>query len=277
MNCRSCNTRLSSPKGACPNCGRSERQSKFIDEAEMAPSPSDSGTSLSPLSPSSTSTSGSQDAVDLDLDEEVELPLEEAVAPTATKATKKAVKRSAKSSNKGTAPVASASSKNVSKATSRPVAKSTAKLAKPSPPASEAEPMSFMPIELEQIRHMISERPELLEPGFSGYVDDEGADAGAGFETEVGEIDLLARNADGELVVVMVVEGGAAAEAVTGVLLRMGWVSKHVPDAENAGVRGIVLLEDAGDDLGYTAAAVSDRIDFRTWRMQISFEALSTD
>ena len=276
MNCRSCNTRLPSSSGACPNCGHTQRMGKFLDSAEETPAPEDSGSGRKPLSPSSVSTGDDGETVDLDLDEEIELPLEQAVG-------KRSASASAAPAQTGRKPA------NPKKKEGKRAGRAGTKKAAPPPPdpngssgsaarpaaQSKPGPAAFVPMDPAQIRVVVAESPEVLEPGLSVYVDEDDNEVGAQFETEVGEIDLLARNESGEFVVVMVVAGDAGQEVVPDVLLRMGYVSKHVAGAANSGVRGMVLLEGVGDDLGYAAAAVSDRVDFRTWRMQLTFEALA--
>ena len=58
------------------------------------------------------------------------------------------------------------------------------------------------------------------------------------------------------------------------VLRRIGWVRKHVGEAEQR-VRGIVLCEGAPESLGYAAAAVADTICFKTYRVALTFEDLA--
>ena len=123
------------------------------------------------------------------------------------------------------------------------------------------------------VRDLIVAEPEVLEPGLEVY-EESGQAVGAGFTTEVGSIDLLARDAAGALVVVMVAEGEPGREFVSNALERVGWVRKHKSKSGQP-VRGIVLAERFGEDLGYAAAAVADTLQFRSWRIQIAFETVS--
>ncbi len=84
---------------------------------------------------------------------------------------------------------------------------------------------------------------------------------------------LLATSEAGELVVVMISEEQDGEELIAEVLQRIGWVRKHVCDEENR-VRGIVLCEQAPESLSYTAAAVADTVQFKTYRVALSFEDL---
>ena len=61
------------------------------------------------------------------------------------------------------------------------------------------------------------------------------------------------------------------AELISGVLQRIGWVSKHL-SGKSQGVRGIVLLDEVHEELGYAAAAVGDTVSFKTWRMSLAFD-----
>ena len=130
-----------------------------------------------------------------------------------------------------------------------------------------------MPVDPSQIRHLISERPELLESELCIFVDVEGQPRGVGFETEVGEIDLLARSSSGDLVVVMVADVDSADELIAGMLQRVGWVRKHLCAPEQR-ARGILLVDRIDEASRYTAAALADSVSFLTWRLSLQFESL---
>ncbi len=135
--------------------------------------------------------------------------------------------------------------------------------------ASDAEQVS-------RIRALLRDRPDCVEEGLSIYTDTEALAVGTDFETGVGQIDLLARDNAGGLVVVLVpAEPSPGAEAVgkdlvSEALERVGWVRKHVAEPQQE-VRCIVLLEHAPDDLSYSAAAVASTVAFKTYRMEVSF------
>jgi hypothetical protein len=84
------------------------------------------------------------------------------------------------------------------------------------------------------------------------------------------EIDLLAEDAEGALVVVKVA-GADAGQVVGSVLEQMGWVSKHIAHDERP-VRALVLLEPPAPELGYAARAVADSISFKTWRITVAVD-----
>jgi hypothetical protein len=123
------------------------------------------------------------------------------------------------------------------------------------------------------LRAMLADQPELLEPGLSVYKSEKGTPLGARYTSAVGEIDLLATDADGGLVVVMVVEPHEGPELIAGVLQRIGWVRKHL-SGRSQSVRGIVLMDHARDSVAYAAAAVAGTVAFKTYQVALTFDDL---
>ena len=123
------------------------------------------------------------------------------------------------------------------------------------------------------VQRMLGEDPELLETGLSLLADKKGKVIGLDYTTDVGVIDMLARDRGGSLVVVMVAKGDRGTDVVGEILQRIGWVRKHLAKVKE-GVRGIVLMETPPGDLSYTAAAVADTVVFKTYRMTVSFEEI---
>jgi hypothetical protein len=121
------------------------------------------------------------------------------------------------------------------------------------------------------LRGMLAEQPELLEPGLSVYASEKGTPQGVGYTSAVGEIDLLAWDAQGGLVVVMVAGCEDGADLISGMLQRIGWVSKHLSGKAQR-VRGIVLLEEVHESIAYAAAAVGDTLSFKTWQVALTFD-----
>ena len=66
---------------------------------------------------------------------------------------------------------------------------------------------------------------------------------------------------------------GQGEELVGEVLQRVGWIRKHLGE-DGKKVRGIVLCEEPPASLSYAAAAVSDTITFKTYRIALTFEDL---
>ena len=155
-----------------------------------------------------------------------------------------------------------------------PAKKKKAKRTRKVAPAKASGTAPLFAPDAASLRTLLAEQPEALEPGLSTLRDDEGTAIGSGYESGVGEIDLLAENAQGELVVVMISEQNEGEELIAEVLRRIGWVRKHVGEDERR-VRGIVLCEGAPESLGYAAAAVADTICFKTYRVALTFEDLA--
>jgi hypothetical protein len=157
-------------------------------------------------------------------------------------------------------------------AASRPPAPAP-RAVRPARRAAPSAPMPAVPLRVgaAQVRTLLAEEPELLEPGLAIYVDESGQVAGAGYATDVGPIDLLARDGRGALVVVVVADPGDQDSLVPDVLQRVGWVRKHLGKGRHD-VRAIVLLESGGQDLSYAAAAVASTVSFKTWRVSVGFD-----
>lgn len=131
---------------------------------------------------------------------------------------------------------------------------------------------TYLP-DAQQLRDMLFHEPELLEAGLQVYTDKKGQSVGGGYETPVGDIDLLARDVDGALVVVLVAEPDSESELVSQVLQRIGWVQKHLEKRKQA-VRGIVLVETPTSALCYAASALGDNVRIVTYRLALAFEPL---
>jgi hypothetical protein len=123
------------------------------------------------------------------------------------------------------------------------------------------------------LKALLADHPDLLEPGLTIHTSDSGKLLGVGYTSAVGEIDLLARDADGGFVVVSIADRADGAHLISEVLQRIGWVRKHL-SARGEGVRGIVLLDCDQQDVGYAAAAVADTVTFKTYRVSVRFDDL---
>jgi hypothetical protein len=135
------------------------------------------------------------------------------------------------------------------------------------------EPLPPLAPEPKQLRELLVAEPAILEAGLRVHCDEQGKAVGAGLSTAVGDIDLLARDASGAFVVVMVSELDEEAELVTRVLQRIGWVRKHMGDGKQT-VRGILLVEEPSSELCYAAAAVADSVALMTYQLALTFEAV---
>jgi len=271
VNCKACNTRLPAGGRTCPHCGHAQPQGNLLNQnssRDTSPPSSESGASSgSRLSPSNaTSRPGVRDRSEVGRieEEEVELPLEDAMA----------IGRDDIDSNE-----ASQSRRPIDRRDKAVRTRLTSAQKPRTAPEGRTEratgaaagvPTSM---DAEAIRHMIGEQPDLLEPGLRVLGEEGRRRVGIGYGTEVGEIDLLARSDSGDWVVVMVADGRPDPQLVPDVLHRVGWVRKHLCEKGDS-VRAILLLEGMSEELGYAAAAVANTIDFRTWRVSIQFESI---
>ena len=263
MNCKACNTRLSGGQKVCPNCGHADNEVPFIDSPDSDASGSEPEVAEK-LSPSTlgAASDGADPSLfeggEIEFEEEIEMALREA-AP-----------------EESPAPTARASSKKT-KAPKRKAKEVEAPPVRENAPRSRRSPVNVViPVDPEQVRHLIVERPEVLEANLAVHVDEDGIEVGAGYETEVGEIDLLARSEAGDWVVVMVVPTPTDQEsAITGMIHRIGWVRKHLSDGEQV-VRGVVLTGATSEELVYAAAALKDSVTFLGWRLSLGFDTLAS-
>jgi len=263
VQCRNCNTRFDAAAGVCQNCG--------WHPPGMAPRPVPRpGSGLPPLAPEAAEgapepelpVSRERGGHSPEPASAVPAPEEPATAPEAARAEPRRGEPAPPSE-----PAAPAS----------PPAPSVSPAFAPGPgsarPPARPEPGAFTAPDPGALRTLLAQRPELLEPGLEVVRDERGTPVGAGYATGVGDIDLLARDTRGRWVVVLVAEPGQGEELVAGVLQRIGWVRKHLGDAASR-VRGIVLVEEPPAGLSYAAAAVSDTVAFKTWRIALSFTDL---
>ncbi len=283
MYCKLCNTRLNPGEKTCQNCG----------SATTKPSPAAATASVSKLPSPELST-----ARDLDVEEEevdVELELDEvtveidanadsgtqpAPEPEKLRAAEPKPKAHSKSETRAKA---KSKIRNPFKSRSTSTPKPAAEVEKPSAPevsspessgsaaVSDASATPFFAPDPAGLRTLLIEQPDALEPGLNLYCNDDGTPVGADYSTGVGDIDLLATDSDGGLVVVMISEKNQGDELVAEILKRVGWVRKHLGE-EDQRVRGIVLCEDPPENLSYAAAAVTDTVSFKTYRVALTFE-----
>jgi hypothetical protein len=149
--------------------------------------------------------------------------------------------------------------------------RSAPKVAKRPPAAKSSGPAPPLSIDASGLRALLFEQPGALEKGLCVYREG-GKAVGAGYSSPVGDIDLLATDASGDIVVVTVMEKNRGEELLAEVLKRLGWARKHLAEAGGKKVRGIVLCAEVPEDLSYTAAAVADTVAFKTYRLALSFD-----
>jgi hypothetical protein len=134
------------------------------------------------------------------------------------------------------------------------------------PKAPRAKPVSFT-LDPAEVRALVAATPELIEPGLRVYQDS------GSVPTAVGEIDLLAIDDAGGLVVVMVAEGEPGKDVVLELLERIGFVRTEVAE-DGQEVRGLLLAERLPEPTRYTIAALGGTVSVKSWRVGLTFDDL---
>ncbi len=145
----------------------------------------------------------------------------------------------------------------------------------PRAPAASTAPeakLASLTLQPAEVRALVAASPEWIEPGLRVY-EDGGSPVGAGFPTAVGEIDLLAQDDAGGLVVVMVADGEPDKELVLELLQRIGFVRTQVATSGQE-VRGLLLVERLSEATRYTIAALGSTVSIKAWRVALTFEDL---
>jgi hypothetical protein len=142
----------------------------------------------------------------------------------------------------------------------------------PRAPRTPTSKLASLTLEPADVRVLVATNPEAVEAGLRVYQDG-GRPVGVGFTTAVGEIDLLAQDDAGGLVVVTVADGEPDKDAVLELLQRIGFVRTQVA-ASGQEVRGLLLVERLSDPVRYTIAALGDTVSVKTWRIALTFHEL---
>jgi len=137
-------------------------------------------------------------------------------------------------------------------------------------PRAPAPKLASLTLQPAEIRALVAATPELIEPGLRVYQDG-GSPVGRSFPTPVGEIDLLAQDDAGGLVVLMVAEGEPDKEAVLELLERIGFVRTQVAETGQE-VRGLLLAERLSEPTRYTIAALGGTVSIKSWRIALTFD-----
>ncbi len=253
MFCKVCNTRIAKGRSACPNCGSNAIQ-------RTPDRPTRIRTALPQADYETNVEIG--DSQELDVTAEVEemtdqVPEVELDEPAEVELNEPAEVELNDPSRVG-APKGEAESDELEEKDDPPTVSSGSKTRVVGSPDPDG------------LRAMLAEHRELLEPGLSIYTSEKGTPQGVGYTSAVGEIDLLAWDAQGGLVVVMVAGCEDGADLISDMLQRIGWVSKHLSGKVQR-VRGIVLLEEVHESIKYAAAAVGDTLSFKTWQVALTF------
>jgi len=120
---------------------------------------------------------------------------------------------------------------------------------------------------------LLSAHPDMIEKGLRVHAGQDGAPVGARFATSVGRIDLLARDSASGWVIVLVAKSRQGKDLVGDLLQLMGWVRKHL-SAEGQEIRAIVLVDEVPEGLEYAAAAISDTVEFKRYRVGLTLDKI---
>lgn len=102
------------------------------------------------------------------------------------------------------------------------------------------------------------------------YIDDEGTPAQQ-YPTSEGYIDLLAKDADNNFVVIELKKGRSNQQVVGQILAYVGWVKNNLAE-KNQKVRGIIIAADGNQSLHDAVSTVSDFVSIKYYRLKFSFE-----
>jgi predicted nucleic acid-binding Zn-ribbon protein len=235
--CKACNTRFGDGKSACPSCGRrvfsSVKESSSGTTGEVA--------KLAPVPEAETTETDLDEGSKTDVDLELGLVdvLAEAVEPEAVDELK----------------------------VDPPMIQKARR-------SLEIEPgPAVLHLSAAQVRTLVAEQPGLLQSDLAIYRDASNGVVGVDLRTPVGAIDLLARDAEGNFVVVMVPDPRDTENLMPEMLGRIGWVRKHLA-SKSKHVRGIVVIEEIPEELAYAAAGVGGTITFHAFRVALTFHRL---
>jgi hypothetical protein len=146
----------------------------------------------------------------------------------------------------------------------------------PPKPAAQRDPeapLRSLALRPAEVRMLVAASPESIEPGLRVYEED-GREVGVGYRTAVGDIDLLARDDAGGLVVAMVAEGEPDKEAVLELLECIGFVRTQIAEVDQE-VRGVMLVQGLSDSTRYAIAAFGGTLlSIKSWRVALTFEDL---
>lgn len=140
-----------------------------------------------------------------------------------------------------------------------------------SPEAAAGEEAMEFPLEsyLENFLVKNWKNIDFGEP-LSLYVDDEGTPAQQ-YPTSEGFIDLLAKDAAGNFVVIELKKGRSNQQVVGQILGYVGWVKRYLAE-DGQKVRGIIVASDGNNALLHAVSTVSDFISVKYYRLKFSFE-----
>jgi len=126
-------------------------------------------------------------------------------------------------------------------------------------PTEETEETERVPFKAEsELRNYLSLHPEAIEKGLS-LVDVE-------FQTDVGRIDLLYKDENGNFIVVELKKLREGDRALGQLLRYMGWVREKM--AKGREVRGILITHEFDENLDYAVKEVADKVKLKYYAVR---------
>lgn len=98
------------------------------------------------------------------------------------------------------------------------------------------------------------------------YVDEDGA-VGRQYSTDVGIIDILAKDTNGNFVVIELKKGVGNQKVIGQILSYMGWVRDNIANGKK--VRGIIIARDENKALKSARSVIPDAIELKKYQMKI--------
>ena len=126
-----------------------------------------------------------------------------------------------------------------------------------------------IPIEFErQLESFLEKNLQKLEAGLKLYKDDAG-NFGRQYPTDIGPIDLLCVNNNGNFVVVELKKGRSSDAAIGQIQRYMGWVKKNLCK-NNETVFGTIITHEFDNKLRYSVAA-NDKLRIKYYKIHLEF------
>ncbi|MEM1990306.1 MAG: endonuclease NucS [Nitrososphaerota archaeon] len=131
------------------------------------------------------------------------------------------------------------------------------------------ENTGFMPLE-EHLEQYIMKNWDMIDFGekLSIYREEDGSPANQ-YTTDVGTIDILAKDSQNNLVVIELKRGESDYQVVGQILKYMGWVEKNLA-TEGQKVRGMIIVGKADETLKSAIMPVRDKVILKEYRLKMN-------